>query len=103
MLAAAESDLVDGLVLLSYPLHPPKKPEQSRTAHLPSLVTPSLFVHGSRDSMGSVEEIEEAVKLIPARTELVIVQRAGHELGSKKTMGDVVVVVVEAFQKFFAE
>jgi hypothetical protein len=53
--------------------------------------------------MGSIEEIQEALKLIPARTELVIVQRAGHELGSKKTIGDVVVFVVEAFQKFTAE
>jgi len=103
MLAAADPNLVDGLVLLSYPLHPPKKPEQSRTVHLPDLRTPALFVHGSRDGMGSIEEIQEALKLIPARTELVIVQRAGHELGSKKTIGDVVVFVVEAFQKFTAE
>jgi predicted alpha/beta-hydrolase family hydrolase len=103
MLAASEPGLVDGLVLLSYPLHPPKKPEQSRTAHLPDLRIPALFVHGSRDSMGSIEEIEEALKLVPARTELVIVQRTGHELVSVKTIGDVVVTVVKAFRKFFAE
>lgn len=103
MLAAAEPGLVDGLVLLSYPLHPPKKPEQSRTAHLPDLRTPALFVLGSRDSMGSIEEIQEALKLIPARTELVIVQRAGHELVSVKTIGDVVATVVKAFRKCVTE
>jgi uncharacterized protein len=54
MLAAAEPGLIDGLLLLSYPLHPPKKPEQLRTAHLPNLMTPALFVHGSRDGFGSI-------------------------------------------------
>jgi hypothetical protein len=53
--------------------------------------------------MGSIEEIQEALKLIPARTELVIVQRAGHELVSVMTIGDVVVTVVKAFRKFVAE
>jgi len=102
MLAAEEPELVDGLLLLSYPLHPPKKPEQVRTAHLPELRTPALFVHGSRDGMGSVEEIQEALKLISARTELMTVQHAGHELVSAKTIGNVVAAAVEAFRKFAA-
>src|SRR5271166_4164832 len=49
MLAAEEAGLVDGLFLLSYPLHAPGKPAQPRTAHLPDIATPTLFVHGSRD------------------------------------------------------
>ena len=44
MLCAEEPDLVSGLLLLSYPLHPPRKPEQQRTQHLPDLHTPTLFV-----------------------------------------------------------
>ena len=53
MLAAEKPGLVDALLLLSYPLHPPRKPEQLRTAHFPSLRTPVLFVHGARDPFGS--------------------------------------------------
>jgi len=83
MLCAAEPDLVSGLLLLSYPLHPPRKPEQLRIQHLPNLRTPSLFVHGTRDPFGSIEEIEQALKLIPAKTGLLKVEGAGHDLGFK--------------------
>jgi predicted alpha/beta-hydrolase family hydrolase len=83
MLCAADPDLVTGLLLFSYPLHPPRKPEQLRTQHLPNLHTPSLFVHGTRDPFGSVEEMEKALELIPARKELLKVEGAGHDLGFK--------------------
>ena len=83
MLCAAQPDLVAGLLLLSYPLHPPRKPEQLRTQHLPELRTPSLFVHGTRDPFGSVGEMESALELIPARKDLVRVEGAGHDLGFK--------------------
>jgi len=83
MLAAAEPDLVPGLLLLSYPLHPPRKAEQMRTQHLPNLRTPSLFVHGTRDPVGSIEEMEKALQLIPAAKELLTVGGAGHDLGFK--------------------
>ncbi len=83
MLCAAEPDLVSGLLLLSYPLHPPRKPEQLRIQHLPNLRTPSLFVQGTRDPFGSVEEVEKALKLIPGRKELLSVEGAGHDLGFK--------------------
>jgi predicted alpha/beta-hydrolase family hydrolase len=83
MLSAAEPDLVSGLLLLSYPLHPPRKPEQLRTQHLPNLRTPSLFVHGSRDPFGSFEEMERALQLVPARKELLGVEAVGHDLGFK--------------------
>ena len=83
MLCAEDPDLVPGLLLLSYPLHPPRKPEQQRTQHLPSLRTPSLFVHGTRDPFGSIAELEQALKMIPAKTKLVAVEGAGHDLGFK--------------------
>jgi uncharacterized protein len=83
MLSAAEPDLVSGLLLLSYPLHPPRKPEQLRIQHLPDLRTPSLFAHGTRDPFGSVEEMTKALQLIPAKTELMRVEGAGHDLGFK--------------------
>ena len=81
--APDKSQLVSGLLLLSYPLHPPRKPEQLRIQHLPSLRTPSLFVQGTRDPFGSVEEITNALQLIPAKTELMTVEGAGHDLGFK--------------------
>jgi len=83
MLCAAEPDLVSGLVLLSYPLHPPRKPDQLRTQHLPNLRPTSLFVHGTRDPFGSIEEISKALESIPAKTELMKVEGAGHDLGFK--------------------
>lgn len=83
MLCANEPGLVTGLLLLSYPLHPPRKPEQLRTQHLPTLWTTSLFVHGTRDPFGSIEELEKALMLIPATKELFAVDGAGHDLGFK--------------------
>jgi uncharacterized protein len=83
MLCAAEPELVSGLLLLSYPLHPPRKPEQLRIQHLPNLRTPSLFVHGTRDPFGSIEEMTKALPLISAKTELMKVEGAGHDLGFK--------------------
>src|SRR4051812_25076206 len=49
MLAAEEPGLAGGLLLLSYPLHPPGKPEKPRTAHFPQWTTRAAFVHGDRD------------------------------------------------------
>ncbi len=83
MLCAEEPDLVSGLLLLSYPLHPPRRPEQQRTQHLPDLRTPALFVHGTRDPFGTVTELERAIKMIPAKTKLLTVEGAGHDLGFK--------------------
>lgn len=83
MLCVEEPDLVSGLLLLSYPLHPPRKPDQLRIQHLPNLRTPSLFVHGTRDPFGSVDEIAQALRLVSAKTELMSVEGASHDLGFK--------------------
>ena len=72
-----------GLLLLSYPLHPPRKPDQLRTQHFFHLHTPALFVQGTRDPFGSIAEIEQALKLIPGKTRLLTVEGAGHDLGFK--------------------
>ena len=80
MLCADQPGLVDGLLLLSYPLHPPRKPEQLRTGHFSQLRTPALFVHGTRDPFGSIEEMREALRAIPARNKLIGCEKLGHEL-----------------------
>ena len=78
MVAAEDPGVADGLLLLSYPLHPPGKPAQLRTEHFGLLRTPVLFVHGTRDPFGTVEELREAIKLIPAAARLQVVEGAGH-------------------------
>lgn len=90
MLAAAEPEVAAGLLLLSYPLHPPHRPEKPRTAHLPQLRTPALFVHGARDPFGTLEEMREALKLIPAPAELAAVEGAGHDLKARGAVGRIV-------------
>jgi uncharacterized protein len=80
MLVAEVPEVADALLLLSYPLHPPRKPEQLRTGHFAQLRTPSLFIHGLRDPFGSVEEMDAALALIPSRHHLVSVEKVGHEL-----------------------
>jgi predicted alpha/beta-hydrolase family hydrolase len=79
-LAAEEPAVADALLLLSYPLHPPRKPESLRTAHFPKLHTPALFIHGTRDPFGSIEEMTEALRAIPALHKLVEMDKMGHEL-----------------------
>lgn len=103
ILCAAEPEVVNGLLLLSYPLHPPRKPEQLRTQHLPKLRTPCLFVHGTRDPFGTVDELQRAIELIPASTRLLRVEGAGHDLGftrGKAQKSDLPALVVDNFKKF---
>src|SRR5579859_3113697 len=97
-----EFQQLGGLLLLSYPLHPPRKPTEMRTSHFPRLQTAALFVHGSRDPFGSVTEMTAALKLIPARTLLLEAEGVGHDLLSRKTAGDLPARIVETFTSFFA-
>src|SRR5438874_4326486 len=99
----AEEKLADGLLLLSYPLHPPGHPEKLRIEHLPKLQVPTLFIHGTRDPFGSIEAIESARKLIQAKTFLLPVEGAGHDLGfkGKAKREDLPELVSEKFQEFF--
>jgi predicted alpha/beta-hydrolase family hydrolase len=83
MAAAENPTLAHALLLLSYPLHPPGKPEQMRTAHFPNLRAPVLFVHGTRDGFGSEAEMREALKLIKAPHELWMIPGGGHGLPAK--------------------
>ena len=81
MLAAETPGLADRLLLLSYPLHPPGKREQLRTAHFPKLHAPVFFVHGTKDPFGSIEELKSAMTLLPGPARLLEIEGAGHDLG----------------------
>jgi predicted alpha/beta-hydrolase family hydrolase len=100
MLSAAEPGLVDGLLLLSYPLHPHQRPGELRTEHFPRLRTPAMFVHGTRDGFGSIDEVVAALTLIRAPTVLLPIPGAGHELVTKRNRDEVPKLVVEAFRLF---
>ena len=69
-----------GLVLISYPLHPPGKPESLRVEHLPRLTVPCLFIHGSRDPFGSPTELQPWMETIPGKVTHHWIEGRGHDL-----------------------
>lgn len=74
-----------GLVCLGYPFHPPKRPEQLRTAHLEGLRCPALVVQGERDPFGGRAEVE-AMRLSPAIT-FHWASDGDHDLGPRGGSG----------------
>lgn len=100
MLASTAPGLIERLLLLSYPLHPPQRPDQLRTTHFSGIQTPALFVHGTCDGFGTIAEMEAAMKLIPARTRLLPIPAVGHELISRRNRAELPQRVVEAFLSF---
>lgn len=80
MLAADDPKVADALLLLSYPLHPPGKPDRMRTDHFSRLRVPCVFVHGTKDGFASSEELRQAAGLIGPPTRVVTIEGAGHDL-----------------------
>ena len=74
-----------GVVCLGYPFHPAGKPERLRTAHLETLKTPILIVQGTRDRLGSEEEVA-AYTLSPS-IELAWVADGDHSFKPRKKSG----------------
>jgi predicted alpha/beta-hydrolase family hydrolase len=79
-LAVAEGLPAAGLVLISYPLHPPGKPDRLRVDHLPQLDLPCLFISGTRDAFGTPEELERHTAAIAGRVTHVWVEGGRHDL-----------------------
>lgn len=100
MLAAADPGVADRLLLLSYPLHPPQRPDELRVGHFQRLNTAALFVHGTKDGFGSIDEMTEALKLIQVRTKLLPVPGAGHELLTKRNRDELPKLIAEEFRSF---
>jgi uncharacterized protein len=78
-MAVAQGRRAAGLVLLSYPLHPPGKPDRLRTDHFPDLDVPCLFVTGTRDPFGTPEELTAAVASIPGPVTMHWMEGARHD------------------------
>jgi predicted alpha/beta-hydrolase family hydrolase len=91
-LAVAEGLAAAGLVLISYPLHAPGRPDKERSAHFPGLKVPCLFVHGTRDPFGSPEELTTATATIVGRVTHVWIEGGRHDLkGADKEVAAAVV------------
>jgi predicted alpha/beta-hydrolase family hydrolase len=102
ILAAEETGVAAALLLLAYPLHPPRRRSDLRTAHFSTLRTPALFVSGSRDPFGSPEELEAARYLVSAATTLLLIDGAGHDLARtpRRSVEDVAAEIAIAFLTF---
>ena len=74
---------VDMLTLFSYPVHPPGKPERTRTEHLPDIRVPTVFTHGTSDPFGTPDELRAAAALVTGTTAVVEIAGARHDLRSK--------------------
>jgi predicted alpha/beta-hydrolase family hydrolase len=79
-MAVADGLPAAALVLISYPLHPPGKPENLRVEHLARLAVPCLFVSGTRDPFGSPEELAEWTATIPGPVTHEWIDGGRHEL-----------------------
>ena len=73
-MAVAEGLEAAALVLVSYPLHPPGKPDRLRTEHFPALQLPCLFVSGRRDAFAATDELERETAAIPGDVTLTFVE-----------------------------
>ncbi|HLH29079.1 MAG TPA: alpha/beta family hydrolase, partial [Acidimicrobiales bacterium] len=91
-MAVAEGLDVAGLVLVSYPLHPPGRPDRLRTSHFADLKVPCLFVSGRRDPFGTPEEIEREVAAIPGQVTVTFLE-GDHSL--RRREAEVAAVVAE--------
>lgn len=91
-MAVAEGMPAAGLILISYPLHPPGRPEKLRTEHLPRLDLPCLFISGTRDPFGTPDEFAEALALIPGPVTTVWLEGGRHDL---KGQDDAIVAAVQ--------
>ena len=82
MAVADEEDplLVAGLVLVSYPLHPPKKPDTLRIEHLPRVSIPTLCVSGTKDNFGTPDELRDAFSIVAGDVTWSWVDNGRHEL-----------------------
>ena len=74
---------VAGVVLVSYPLHPPKKPDALRVEHLPRLTTPTLCISGTKDNFGTPAELVSAFSVVPGAVTWEWIDGARHELARK--------------------
>ena len=83
----AFADDVAGLVFLGYPLHPPGAPEKLRVEHLEHIKKPMLFVQGTRDALGTPDEIQPYIKNLRPAAKIYSIEGGDHSFKSPKKFG----------------
>ena len=78
-MAVAEGLPAAGLVLLSYPLHPPGKPERLRIGHFASIQVPCLFISGDRDPFGTPDELSAHLPAVEGPVTALWLEGEGHD------------------------
>lgn len=94
---------LSGLVFLGYPLHPPGRPDQRRTAHWPHVRVPALFIQGSRDPFASPEELREELPRFGGETRLLIVDDGDHSFKVRRQAGRAQAAVYAQVQEWVLE
>ena len=101
--AAAGDERIAGLVFLGYPLHPPGQPQKLRTDHWPSIKAPMLFVQGTRDSLGTPNEINPILKKLKMPAEMYVIETGDHSFKVQKSAGIAQTDVYERAMDHIAE
>ncbi len=81
------AEQIDGLVFLGYPLHPPGNPAKLRVDHLEHIHKPMLFVQGTRDALGTPEEILPFVKGLRPAAKIHSIEGGDHSFKAPKKFG----------------
>lgn len=81
------TEQIDGLVFLGYPLHPPGAPEKLRVEHLGNIHKPMLFVQGTRDALGTPEEIQPFIKGLRPAAKIHSIEGGDHSFKAPKKFG----------------
>jgi predicted alpha/beta-hydrolase family hydrolase len=85
LLAEGGAPEARGVVYLGYPLHPPKKPEKIRSAHLPDVPVPQLFVSGTRDPLCDIRLLRPVLRKIGRSARLHLVEKGDHSLAVRRS------------------
>jgi predicted alpha/beta-hydrolase family hydrolase len=97
---AASGYPVDGLVLLSYPLHPPGKPERIRDEHLSDIAAPMLFIQGTKDTFATPSLLRKTIDRLPSAS-YVPIEGGEHSLRVKgRQAADVTQEIADAIASF---
>ncbi len=84
---AAEHFACDGLLLLAYPLHPPGRPQQLRSAHLPAIRVPTLCINGTRDDFCTPSLMKEVLTTVQSSFRMHWIEGADHSFHVLKSSG----------------
>ena len=79
-MAVADGLGAAGLICMSYPLHPPGKPEKLRVAHFPDLRIPSMFISGRKDIFATPAELQTHLATLSGPYMLSLLDGVGHDL-----------------------